>query len=281
MFFPGLSTEFITMGVRNLRMSSMTKIDTNKPDDYNEDENGSIWDGWILSGTISVEKDKLKEREKGSNDDRAHDRSTEFKTTLAYPRLFSKRYSSTVLVYIYPKSMSRKINTALDKQIQTLGKSINDYNRSDSPIDIKRELLAIVKIESPGIEFQSPVVVRIREKETKIVFIAKPADDCQIGKHMAKLSICDKETEAEIFSVPFEIKVVDFVIDHISRPFVYNIVAAFSGLGALAMFILTFLGKVDTTFGLASGTTAGAVAITLYLRFVNLFQSLRNAPGSP
>lgn len=266
MLFPGSSVEFITVGATTLPNSPMTQDEGFGKNEGTRDQDGSVWDGWILGGSITEKNEPDKEKEH------------KLKTTLAYPKLFSKRFTSTVLVYIYPNSNSRKVNASVTKEIKSLGKSKTDYIRVDSPITIELDKLVLVRIESPGVEFKSPVIKRVKEKVTEIKFLAIPSDTCQTGNHVAKLSICDKESEEELFSLLFEIRVVDFVFDHVSRPFVYNLAATFSGLGAMLMFILTLLGQIDTTFGLTSGTTAGLFAATLYLRFTSLFQRLHDAP---
>jgi hypothetical protein len=115
----------------------------------------------------------------------------------------------------------------------------------------------------------------------KVDFIAKPADNCEIGKSVAKLSICEKESGVELFSVPFEIRVVDYVFDHISRPLVLKLTTIISGLGALALFILTLFGQVDTTLGLASGTAISAVSVVVFMQFNSLFQRLHGSSGNP
>jgi hypothetical protein len=70
----------------------------------------------------------------------------------------------------------------------------------------------------------------------------------------------------------FTVQVVDFAFDHVSQPLLSRSMSVALGIGSLTMFVLTLLGQIDTTFGLTSGTVAGAIAGGIYLRFFTLFQ---------
>ncbi|MDZ4840296.1 MAG: hypothetical protein SGJ04_09840 [Bacteroidota bacterium] len=44
------------------------------------------------------------------------------------------------------------------------------------------------------------------------------------------------------------------------------------GIGSLTLFILTVLGRIDSTLGIASGTTAGVVASGVYIQMFAHFK---------
>ncbi len=196
--------------------------------------------------------------------------------SMAYPKLLSKRFSSTFLVHIYPKYLSRQATAAVKRQLVKLKKEPDSYNTTRQDTDIQINTLVTVKIECHGIKFTEPVTIEVEDKVNDLIFLAKPEDTCEVGYQIAKFSICDKNTGQEIFSLPFEIQVVDFVVDHISRPLILKLAAGISGLGGVVMYALTLLERVDKTTGLTSGTAFSVVAIATYLLFNNLFQRLHN-----
>lgn len=198
--------------------------------------------------------------------------------SLAYPKLLSKRFSSTFLVHVYPKYLSRQATAAVKRQLVKLKKEPDSYNTTRQDTNIQINTLVAVKIECHGIKFTSPITVEVEDKVTELIFLAKPEDTCEVGHQMAKLSICDNKTGQEIFSLPFEIQVVDFVVDHISRPLILKLAAGISGLGGVVMYAMTLFEQVDKTTGLTSGTAFSVAAIAAYLLFNNLFQRLNSDP---
>jgi len=193
-------------------------------------------------------------------------------TLVSYPRLLSKRFSSSIFVSVYPDSQSGQADVEIQTRLRSIGKRSRDYTSRVSSIKIKTGSTLRIQIESPGIQFSLPVVMQFAGELASTTFTAKPEDDCVVGKQMAKLSICDNETNTELMYILFEIKVIDFLFDHVSRPFLLNIGAVFTGIGSLIIFTLTIVGKVDLILGVASGTTAGLFAFTIYSYFLNLFK---------
>ena len=166
-------------------------------------------------------------------------------------------------------------------RLKAINKKLGDYQTttSDSPIELG--MTVVVSIECPGIQFSKPVTLLIENKVNTASFIAKPDDSCEAGKQIGKIAVISESSGIEIMSLDCEFQVVDYIVDHISRPFVYKLAAAFSGLGAFTMFMLTLFGQVDTTVGLASGTTIGMVCLITSLQYANLFQRLQNVSGKP
>jgi hypothetical protein len=141
--------------------------------------------------------------------------------------------------------------------------------------ELQAEQELTFKLFSPEITFSEPVVKKLSNSNQSINFTAKPKDSCYPGNHQAIFSICDNKTNLEFQSISFTVQITDFVFDHVSRPLFTNGVSIFLGIGSLAMFTLTLLGQIDSTFGLASGTVAGSLASAVYMRFVSLYQRIK------
>jgi hypothetical protein len=196
-------------------------------------------------------------------------------TTLAYPKLMSKRFASVFIVKIHPHG-SRKAEREIQDAAEKYGLTAVTH---DSPVVEHQTVM--IKLSSPQIEFSDPGAVVVSNEVKTVSFTGMPRDTCQPGKHAAVLSITDKENEVLMQSIPFEVEIVDFAFDHLSRPLLSNMVSALLVLGSLASFVLSFLGEIDKTFGLASGTAAGTAALFLYLRFLNLFQRPNTNVSAP
>lgn len=189
-----------------------------------------------------------------------------YRISIAHPKLLSKRYSSRFLIQIYLPEMRRRVSRKLKKQFeeQKIAEHIHD-----SELETGQEVK--LKLFSLGIVFSEPVSKKLDKSIIATNFIAKPNDGCHPGSHQVIFSISDVKTGFEYQSISFTVKVTDFAFDHVSRPFLSRASSFAIGAGSLAMFILTLLGKIDTTFGLTSGTVAGMLASSIYARFISLY----------
>jgi hypothetical protein len=191
-----------------------------------------------------------------------------FRISIAHPKLLSKRFSSLFLVHIYSPEMRRKVSQKVRQQFS----KVDTTEHIDSS-EVRVGQRVKIKLYSQDISFSEPVVKELYGEINAINFIGKPNDSCQPGLHQVILYITDDITNVEYQSVYFQVQVTDFAFDHISRPLLTKMMSITLGIGSLAMFILTLLGKIDTTFGLASGTIAGTFASAIYGRFLSLYQN--------
>ncbi len=193
---------------------------------------------------------------------------SKFKISIAHPLSLSKRVSSIFLIHIYLPEMRNIV-------IQHIKAQYKDQPRDEH---IEKTLLemnqsVILRLSSMDIDFiEKEVILKLHEPINSTTFIARPTDTCAPGEHPIKLSILDPETKTELQSIPFTVTVTDFVFDHISRPYLANATSIVLGIGALAMFILTFVGQVDTTLGLTSGSFAGILASAISWLIYRLYQ---------
>jgi hypothetical protein len=187
--------------------------------------------------------------------------------SVAHPKFLSKRYSSLFLIQAYLPEMRQRVTRTLTNQFNK-DKITEHIHNSDLGTGTNLTL----KLSSPEIIFSDSVSKRLDKGILSTNFIAKPKDSCHPGTHQVILTICDSKTNLEYQSIVFSVQITDFVFDHVSRPFLSNTTSALLGIGSLFMFILTLIGQIDTTFGLTSGTIAGALASAVYVRFFSLYQ---------
>lgn len=190
-----------------------------------------------------------------------------FRVSISYPQQFSKRYSSLLLVQIYIPEMRTKVNQAVVSEFGQ--QKVTEHIKGS---ELKKGQTIRVKLSSPNIVFSDPVVKKLGYDINTLNFLAKPDDNCEPGIHKVLLSISNPDTQIEYQSINFSIRVTDFVFDHISRPFLSKIMSGVLGISSMLMFILTFLGQIDSTFGLTSGTIAGTLASAIYIQFFSLYK---------
>lgn len=190
-----------------------------------------------------------------------------YQISLAHPKLLSKRYSSQFLVQIYLPEMRYKV-------VHAVGLAFKGQDPAEHIQDSELKMGQVIqlRLSSPEIIFSEPVTKKLDKNVNTTNFTAKPNDGCYPGIHTVVLSISDVDTGLEYQSISFTVKVVDFAFDHISRPLLSKVFSIATGAGSLAMFVLTLLGKIDTTLGLASGTTVGILASGIHGRFLSLYQ---------
>lgn len=198
-----------------------------------------------------------------------------YRISIAHPKLLSKRYSSRFLVQIYLPEMRSKVSQVVAREFER--QDVAELVR-DSDLETGQRIK--ITLSSPSIVFSEPVIKKLDKAINTTNFIAKPDDDCHPGTHQVVLSLSDPETQIEYQSISFTVKVADFAFDHVSRPLLSNMTSIALGTGSLVMFVLTLLGRIDTTFGLTSGTVAGTLASAIYVRFLTLYQQpkITNTP---
>jgi hypothetical protein len=236
---------------------------------------------WWVSGLFKLDWSSNRQHMFGFNGDlpgippgtsSAHSQAC--RVSLAHPKLLSKRYASAFRVHIYFSGARRKVVQEMEAGFGGQKPVEHTYTSR-----LKRGEAVQVKLYSPVIDFSDPVIKKLDGNLNLVSFLGKPKEGCYPGNHRAMLVICDPETGYEHWSVDFPVKIVDYAFGRVSRPLLANCMAAVLGLGSLAMYILTLLGQIDATLGLASGTTAVALAGALYARFASLYRSVNVGSG--
>lgn len=195
-----------------------------------------------------------------------------FRISISHPKRFSKRYSSLFLIQIYFPKMRSRVHQAITSEF--VRQKITEHVRKS---ELGKGQIIRLKLSCPGVSFSDPVNKKLDKNINIANFTAKPDDNCEPGVHQAILYISDPATGIEYQSINFYIQITDFAFDHISRPFLSKVLSALLGIGSLIMFILTFLGQIDSTFGLTSGTVAGTLASAIYVQFFSLYKYARTS----
>jgi hypothetical protein len=199
-----------------------------------------------------------------------HEVPENLKLSVAYPKLLSKRFPSIFKIIIYPLRESKKLETLIKQEIENA--NITNYSGNTNLISGN---FVVIELLSQDIEFTKAVTKRLSDGINDISFTGKPKDTAFVGEHRIKLSVTDKETNHEYVSLIFKVKIVDFAFDHVSRPFLSKLTSFILGLASVITYTLTLIGKIDGTFGLASGTIAALIATFVYGRSYLLFSQPR------
>ena len=215
-----------------------------------------------------------KEKDEAVRETRKTQLTKNFKISIVYPKLLSKRFESAFLLQIYVHEERYRVTRNIKSQFR---EQQTDEQSQSSSIKLGQRIR--VKLFSPAFDFPESVTKLIDNTLNKITFLGMPKDICQPGSHKVLVSVLDVQTEQEFESFTINVQVVDFAFDHVSRPLLSRASAVVLGIGSFAMFILTFLEQIDKTVGLTSGAAAGVLALGIYASFYNLYQRVR--PNMP
>jgi hypothetical protein len=192
---------------------------------------------------------------------------TRLKVTVAHPRRLSKRFPSPFRVMAYPPDRQEEASQRLRLELEKwdLVEHIDDTHLTPG-------LVVIARLSSPSIEFSDEVARRLEHEINVFSLIGKPDESCHPGDHIVKLSILDKSSGLELVARTFEVRVVDYAFDHVSRPLLSKIASTMLAVAAVITYALTLADLVDTAFGLTAGTAVGIVAAFIYGLFVANYQ---------
>lgn len=195
--------------------------------------------------------------------------------SIAYPQLLSKGRSSKFLINFYIKKLESIVKERVDN-------SMSDYQKEG--IKIQNEIFKVpkldlgnklqVKLSSPDIDFSDEKTFSFNEIPFSLIFLGKPKESCRPDKHLILLTV--SQDGVEILSETCQVKIVDYVFDHISRPFLAQVGSVVIGISSLITYLLTLLEKADTAFGLTAGTAGLFIAGYIYSGFYLQYLQIKN-----
>lgn len=195
-------------------------------------------------------------------------RDDPFSVSLACPRRMSKGYSSYFLVQLFDPADPRQAKARISKTFKSVE---TQETTAESTVPSGRTVE--ITLSSAEIDFSASVQRIVQPGGLHGYFWGKPKDTCRPGDHPALLTITDADAGNEYDSIPFTVNVVDYAFDHVSRPLLSKIGSTVAGLASVTSFFLTFLGQIDKTFGLASGSAGCLVAVVLLARIGNIYRN--------
>ena len=218
-----------------------------------------------MSGGLSV-KDYLFRRPKRNKEQNQE----KFQISLLHPRRLAKGFSSTITVNIYLRDYRNEVDS---RNNQLRRRKNSELDETIHPSNLTSDMVVILKLSSPAINFSNEVLKRLQEKEVnRVTFYAKPSDNCGLGRQEAVLSIRDSQTNEEYESIPCFFKIDDFAFGFISKPMLSYVSSGLTGIGSLAVFILSFVQKLDAALGIPVGTAGTAFALLLGFRPTFLYK---------
>jgi hypothetical protein len=174
-----------------------------------------------------------------------------FMTSVAYPKLFPKGYSSKVLVNIFQKQEETKVRTSIVSEFinKTWRQKVAESNTTSGA-------RIVIELASDNLEFSQKREYTISNHGLSAKFVGRPKNDSKLGVHVAILtvSLIDGTTVDQLF---FEPEIIDYAVDHVSRPAIGRATTSIASIVAAGSVGLVFFGKIDQAFGVAAGTFAG------------------------
>jgi hypothetical protein len=190
--------------------------------------------------------------------------------SVGHPRLISKGHTSAFVVHTYLPPLEVEVR-ARTEDIFRAGEAVWHPFRARLKVGCK----VSIKLPSDALAFRDPVMKELSEFD-EVTITGTPQENCLPGLQSVTLSITDAETDFELFSAPFEVTVVDRLVDGISRPAFAHGVSAVAAIGSVILWTLAVLGEVNDLLGVASGATGLALAGVVEARAWKLYRRLDN-----
>jgi hypothetical protein len=108
---------------------------------------------------------------------------------------------------------------------------------------------------------------------TRVDFIGVVKDQVKPGEHFVVISIVDARTRVQYVSHTAAVEVVDYAFDHVSRPRLQTALTLVAGSGAAVMWVMTYIGRIDLTWGVAMGATVTTVTTFLVWRISQFYRT--------
>lgn len=172
--------------------------------------------------------------------------------SITHPKLLSKGRSSRFMVRIFPSGQRKMVEKKIEQE-----RKDRELQEHVGETELTAGLSVVVALGSSPVEFWPEKVVKgLKEKINAFEFTGTPKDDCVPGEHPIRLSITDEKTGHEYDYEPrtFNVEIVDFAFDGVSRPLLLKVFSGLSFLVGTITGALTFLGQVDKVLGWPAGT---------------------------
>jgi len=270
LFLRHLASKKITVNKSNSEKVTSAETDNMKNSNLENPKINIKDQGVNISGNVKIGSGMFGGQKNIQYNDQSFD---EFKLSISHPKLLSKRFSSSFIVKIYPSIQRNKV-------IMDYKQHVSDWEKNYNELRYDTNLMAGIKIRislsSEDIQFSEEIIKDLKYEINSVSFTAKPKDSCSPGIHYVRLSLKDNETKQEYKSFTFQVKVVDFAFDHVSKPLLSNLLSIGLGVSSFITFILTFLGQIDKSLGLVSGASSGLIASFIYNRFLKQFKLVQS-----
>lgn len=191
-----------------------------------------------------------------------------FDMSISHARRIAKGHSSPFLVDLYLPGLDHLVKA---RQIEAFYKARFEEHRYDT--ELTQGLPVTIELASPSIEFTPPKKTNLSNQHNSIQFVGMPAVTTVPGRQTVLITIRSADNETEYFSRTFDVQVVDFAFDHVSRPKLDAAISVASAVGAVTMWALALLGQIDQTLGLAAGTAAAGASAFFVARIQWLYRA--------
>jgi len=231
-----------------------------------------------------------------------------YQISIATPKLLAQGFESCFKIHIIFEDLGsevkEKIRAVVDEnnakirafkdELKTKTKSVLNENKSKHNIyyvEPDHGQFINVKLESHGVLFYDSITkewnssLTLKKSNSSLISIDLLAIPFHIyqgtREHLIKLSITNSETGLEYQDKIFNVKVIDYVFNNLSRPLFFRISAGVLTLAFFVIISLTLLQQMDIALGGILGTGVSVIAWAFY-RSYNLYKqiSLNASKGS-
>jgi hypothetical protein len=183
-----------------------------------------------------------------------------------YPKLIPAGPPSKFLVQIFPRrrhQAAAELVKAIFPETETLEAAWEARLRQGAKVRIS--------LTSQSVDFAAPVWKRIVSAGIDTTFQGTPKASAPPGINVAVIAICD-EDGVEILSLPFDIYIVDYAFDHVSRPFAGGVIGGVAGALAVCMLVLALIMRTGQVLTAISGAIGLALSGLVFAWINSLFR---------
>jgi hypothetical protein len=217
--------------------------------------------GAIFRGGPSFDRPPM---EPPANANQTAEHDDPFRIVIAHPRSLSKGANSTVLVILHLPSEVKNVRNIIQRDFGEESGRERQHKITRDKTDLTYNTRVFIELYSQDIEFSGRVALELSKPINRAMFLAKPRDGCRVGKNQTKVIVRDIDGEIERYSGIIQMKITDYVFDHVSRPMLSHCISASLTVGSFITFVLTTLGKLDHVLGITTGATALLMGSTLF-----------------
>jgi len=187
-----------------------------------------------------------------------------YRIAIGHPHSLPKGISSRILVILHHPNAFKKTKRILDLDFKSTSKRTAGYKLCKDQTDLQEQTRVQIELVSQAIDFSSPVTLELSGSTCCARFVARPREDSLVLNQTIKVLIRETESGGERYSGFIQMKITDYVFDHISRPVFSRCMSAILAVGSLITFFLTNWGKLSHAFGLTTSATAFVLGSGLF-----------------
>ena len=189
-----------------------------------------------------------------------------FSVSLSYPKLICAGFSSTFLVQVF---LPRRQRAAAARVKNVFAEIATTQVAREARFQLGMKIR--ISLSSPAMEFSASVQKVIFLEGADTTFTGRPRPFALPGAHAAVLTVSNEHGDQELLSIPFQVNIVNYAFDHISRPVAGRVVGGVVGVVSACVLALAIITRTAQVLDAASGAVGLALSAFVFTRINSLY----------